>query len=292
MPRSTHCFCNTGRSSFRNDVSDRAASAAAIPPDAEVLLAHSLRCERIELYTRFDEQPNDKQRAAFRDLVRRRAEGMPVAYLVGHREFFSLSFRVTEDVLIPRPETEHLVVAAIDLAKQVEGSAVVCDVGTGSGIIAVCLARQAPECRVTAVDISPAAIAMARENAAAHKVAERIEFLQGDLMTGLPAEPTFDLILSNPPYVADGETDQMAEETRRFEPRVALFAGPNGTEVIERLVPQAAERLKSGGHLLIEVSPMIHDRVREILAADQRLGSLDTIKDLAGHERIVAARRV
>ncbi len=259
--------------------------------DAEVLLAHSLSCERIELYTRFDEQPAEEQRSAFRDLVRRRAEGMPVAYLVGHREFFSLSFRVTEDVLIPRPETEYLVVAAIDLAKQVAGGAAVCDVGTGSGIIAVCLARQIPECRVTAIDISPAALEIARENAAAHKVAERIDFLEGDLLAPLPSEPVLDLILSNPPYVADGEAAQMAPETRRFEPPQALFAGPRGTEVIERLVPQAAQRLRPGGHLLIEISPMIHDRAGEILAADERLERLESIKDLAGHKRVVVARR-
>ncbi|NLS96476.1 MAG: peptide chain release factor N(5)-glutamine methyltransferase [Planctomycetaceae bacterium] len=259
--------------------------------DAEVLLAHSLGCERIELYTRFDEQPADEQRSAFRDFVRRRAEGMPVAYLVGHREFFSLSFRVTEDVLIPRPETEHLVVAAIDLARQVKGPASVCDVGTGSGIIAVCLAHQVPQCRVTAVDISPAAVEIARQNAAAHEVAQRIEFVQGDLLENLPTEPAFDLILSNPPYVADGETDQMAAETRRFEPRQALFAGPKGTEVIERLVPQASERLKPNGHLLLEISPMIHQPVRDILAGDERLDDVQTVKDLAGHERVVVARR-
>lgn len=259
--------------------------------DAEVLLAHSLGCERIELYTCFDEQPGDERRSAFRDLVRRRAEGMPVAYLVGHREFFSLSFRVTEDVLIPRPETEHLVVAAIDLTRQVKGPATVCDVGTGSGIIAVCLARQVPECRVTAVDISPAAIEIARQNAAAHEVAQRVEFLEGNLLEVLPAEPAFDLILSNPPYVADGEADQMAAETRRFEPRQALFAGPKGTEVIERLVPQASERLKPHGHLLLEISPMIHQRVREIIAGDEHLDFAQTVKDLAGHERVVVARR-
>lgn len=259
--------------------------------DAEILLAQSLGCERIELYTRFEEQPGDEARSAFRELVRQRAEGKPVAYLVGYREFFSLSFRVTEDVLIPRPETEHLVVAAIDLAKQVETPAEVCDVGTGSGVIAVCLSHQVAECRVTAVDNSAAAIEIARENASANEVAERIEFRQGDLLTDLPAEATFDLILSNPPYVAEGEADQMAAETRRFEPRQALFAGPKGTEVIERLVPQAAERLKSGGHLLMEISPMIHDRVCEIVAGDERLERLETIKDLAGHERVVVVRR-
>lgn len=259
--------------------------------DSEVLLAHSLGCERIQLYTRFEEQPSEEHRGRFRDLVRRRAEGMPVAYLVGHREFFSLSFRVTEDVLIPRPETEYLVVAAIDLAKRVAGGAAVCDVGTGSGIIAVCLAHQVPECRVTAIDISPAALRIARENAAAHEVAERIELIEGDLLAGLPNEPWLDLVLSNPPYVADGEAAQMSVETRRFEPHQALFAGPRGTEVIERLVPQAAERLKAGGHLLIEVSPMIHDRTAEILAAEQRLERLDSIKDLAGHKRVAVARR-
>jgi release factor glutamine methyltransferase len=260
--------------------------------DAEVLLAESLGCERIELYTRFDEQPGDATRSTFRELVRRRAEGMPVAYLVGHREFFSLSFRVTDDVLIPRPETEHLVVAAIDLAKAVPGSPAVCDVGTGSGIIAVCLARQVPRCRVTAVDISPAALEIARENAAAHDLTERIDFLQSDLLSELPAGKTYDLIVSNPPYVADGEADQMAAETRKYEPREALFAGPKGTETIERLVPQAVQRLRPGGHLLIEISPMIHDRVYEIVAVEERLQLLDTIKDLAGHQRVVAARRL
>lgn len=259
--------------------------------DAEVLLAHSLGCERIQLYTRFDEQPADEPRAVFRNLVRQRAEGMPVAYLVGYREFFSLPFCVTRDVLIPRPETEHLVVAAIDLAKLVNGSPVACDVGTGSGAIAVCLAHQVANCRVTAVDISPAAIAVARENAVANEVADRIEFLEGDLLSALPAEPTFDLILSNPPYVADGEVDRMAPETRRFEPRQALFAGPKGTEVIERLVPQASERLKPGGHLLIEISPMIHDLAHEIVVRAEHLEPLPSIKDLAGHMRVIVARR-
>lgn len=259
--------------------------------DAEVLLAHSLGCERIELYTRFDEQPGDEPRTAFRNLVRQRAEGMPVAYLVGYREFFSLPFRVTKDVLIPRPETEHLVVAAIDFAKQVDDAPIACDVGTGSGAIAVCLAHQVANCRVTGIDISPAAIEIARENAIANEVADRIEFLQGNLMGALPAEPTFDLVLSNPPYVADNEVDRMALETRRFEPREALFAGPKGTEVIERLVPQAVERLKPGGHLLIEISPMIHDLAHEVLVAAEDLEPLPSIKDLAGHKRVIVARR-
>jgi len=259
--------------------------------DAEVLLAESLDCERIDLYTRFDEEPDEAVRAALRDLVRRRAEGAPVAYLVGRREFFSRSFRVTPDVLVPRPETEHLVVAAIDLAKGVAGGAAVCDVGTGSGIIAVCLARQVANCRVTAVDISPAALRIARENTAAHGVEDRIELLESDLLAALPEGRVFDLIVSNPPYVSQSEYDGLPAGIRLFEPRGALVAGPRGTEIIERLLPQAAARLADGGHLLIEVSPMIHDAVCRLIAADSRLLPQTTIKDLAGYPRVVSARK-
>jgi len=259
--------------------------------DAEVLLAQSLDCPRIELYTRFGEEPGEETKAAFRDLVRRRAEGMPVAYLVGHREFFSLDFQVTPDVLIPRPETEDLVVAAIDLAKGAQHNVTVCDVGTGSGIIAVSMAKQLPGCRVTAVDICGKALEVAKANATTHGVCDQIEFLLGDLFAPVPADRTFDLVLSNPPYVADGETNQMAPETLRFEPRGALFAGPQGTEVIERLVAAAPDRLEPGGHLLVEISPMIHDAVRDIVQSSDQLVLGETIKDLAGHHRVVVAQR-
>ncbi len=300
--------------------------------DAEVLLAHAIGCQRIELYTAFDEQPADNTRSTFRDLVRRRAEGTPVAYLVGRREFYSLSFRVTPDVLIPRPETELLVVAALDLAKaegqQRQGdretgrqgdSAAdhdspgfpspleIADVGTGSGVIAVCLAKHLPACRVTAIDISAAALAVAAENAKTHGVADRIEFVESNLFErvgGQGAEvrgqgsgsdrtvnPAFDFIVSNPPYVGQSELERLAPDVRKFEPQMALLAGPRGTEVIERLIPQAAERLRPGGHLLMEVSPMIHDAVRELLDSDGRFELGPTIKDLARLPRVVQAMR-
>ncbi len=151
--------------------------------DAEVLLAKVLGCQRIQLYTAFDNEPSEEVRAAFRELVRRRAEGAPVAYLVGHREFYSLDFRVTPDVLIPRPETELLVIALLDLAKTrpVGGKLTIADVGTGSGIIAVCAAKHLPGCRVTAIDTSPAALEVAKSNAEKHGVLGRIEFIQSDL---------------------------------------------------------------------------------------------------------------
>ena len=281
--------------------------------DAEVLLAEVLGCERIQLYATFEDVPGEQQRGAFRELVRRRAEGTPVAYLVGRREFYSLSFRVTPDVLIPRPETELLVVAVLDLAKGKEGaggrgqgsesasqqstinhqhSAIsLADVGTGSGVIAVCLAKHLPVARVTAIDISPAALAVARENAKQHGVADRIEFVESDLFAAVAADRRFDFVVSNPPYVSAVEMEKLAPDVRKFEPKAALLAGAKGTEVIERLIPQAAERLRPGGHLLMEVSPMIHDAVRALISSDGRFELVPTIKDIARLPRVVQARR-
>ncbi len=267
--------------------------------DAEILLAHARGCKRIELYTSFDSLADETTRETFRELVRRRAEGTPVAYLVGHKEFYSLSFRVTPDVLIPRPETELLVVRLLDLVKQRPAGApgtppapppAIADVGTGSGIIAIAVAKHVPAARITALDISPAALAVARENAAAHGVAERIDFFENDLLAAV-AGGHFDFIVSNPPYVSEAEFAKLAPTVKNFEPRQALVAGPTGTEVIARLAPQAAERLKPGGWLLLEVSPMIEPAVRQILEADSRWQIEPTIKDLAGLPRIVQARR-
>ncbi len=259
--------------------------------DAEVLLAQSLGCRRIELYTSFDRAPDEAVRTAFRALVRRRAEGEPVAYLVGKREFYSLSFQVSPDVLIPRPETELLIVALLDLAKQHAGRPLaVCDVGTGSGILAVCAAKYL-DCRVTAIDVSPAALALAKANAASHGVAERITFVGGDLLEAVPAAACFDFILSNPPYVSTAEFERLPATVRDFEPRTALVAGPQGTEVIARLIPQAADRLVGGGHLLLETSPMVHESVRALVGAEPRLELGPTIKDLARLSRVVQARK-
>lgn len=261
--------------------------------DAEVLLADALGCQRIELYTAFDQEPNEAARAVFRQRVRRRAEGTPVAYLVGRREFYSLSFRVTPDVLIPRPETELLVVTLLDLAKQRPNNSplAVCDVGTGSGILAVCAAKFLPQAAVTATDISNKALTVARQNAADHGQLQRIEFVEGDLLSALPAGRRFDFILCNPPYVSTAEMAQLAPSVRDFEPRSALEAGPTGTEVIARLIPQAVERLLPRGHLLVEVSPMIHDAARALCEAQSQLELRPTIKDLARLPRVLHAVR-
>jgi len=262
--------------------------------DAEVLLAAARGCQRIALYTAFDQPADEPTRERMRDWVRRRAEGTPVAYLVGHREFYSLSFRVTPDVLIPRPETELLVVRLLDLFKNRPAESAgpqIADVGTGSGAIAICAAKHLPAARVTAIDIRPAALAVARANAAEHGVADRIEWFEGDLLAAAPAGRQFDCIASNPPYVSEAEFAKLPRTVQAFEPREALLAGPRGTEVIERLVPQAAQRLAPGGWLLIEVSPMIEPAVQKILAAEPNLEAAATIKDFAGHPRVVQARR-
>ena len=256
--------------------------------DAEVLLASVLGCQRIELYTRFDEVVADEPRAAFRELVKRRGHGEPVAYLTGTKEFFSLSFRVTREVLVPRPETESLVVRSLDLCRGLAGARIV-DVGTGSGAIAVVLARHLPGASITAIDISPQAVAVARENVEAHGVADRVRVLEGDLLSGLPEEETFDLIVSNPPYIREDEFAGLPRDVRDFEPRGALVAGPRGVEPLERLAGMAADRLVTGGWLLVEIGPQRASE--EVLAAAPHLQAASTLPDDAGIPRIVRARR-
>ncbi|MDX1946983.1 MAG: peptide chain release factor N(5)-glutamine methyltransferase [Pirellulaceae bacterium] len=262
--------------------------------DAEVLLAAAKGCERIMLYAAFDQVVADDVRAKFRELVKRRAAGVPVAYLIGHREFYSLKLTVTPDVLIPRPETEFVVIAALDHLKALPASAVpplVADVGTGSGAIALAIAKHAPTCRLTALDISPAALAVAQANAAALGVAEQVEFVTSDLLAALPAEPHYAVIASNPPYIAESELAAMSPQVKDHEPRLALVAGPTGSEVIARLIPQAAERLLPKGLLVLEISPQLAPRVVELIARDSRFEPATVTKDLANLPRVVRAVR-
>ncbi len=261
--------------------------------DAEILLAEARGCQRIELYTAYDELASDEIRIAFRELVRRRSEGTPVAYLVGRREFYSLDFRVTPDVLIPRPETEHLMIAALDRAKQSSfpNGIAIADVGTGSGVIAICLAKNLSKARLTATDISAAALQVAAENVAQHDVAGRVELVESDLLAAVSADHRYDIIASNPPYVRADEMDVLPPDVRDYEPRQALLAGSTGTELIERLTTEAAERLVPGGWLLLEISPTIVVAVEAIFEKDDRFDRHGTIKDLAGLPRVIQAQR-
>ena len=262
--------------------------------DAEVLLAHVRGCPRIKLYTAFDTPVGDAERAVFRELVRRRAAGEPVAYLVGSREFFSLPFAVTGAVLVPRPETEGLVVRAIDLCRGREWPAAeirIADVGTGSGAIAVAIATQLPAARVVATDVSAAALDVARRNVERHGVGDRVELVECDLLDDPRAAGPFDLVVSNPPYVRDDEFATLPRDVRLHEPRTALVAGPTGAEIIRRLAPAAAERLVPGGWLFVEIGPGVQQAAEAAVAAEPRLEPLPTLPDLAGLPRVLQARR-
>jgi release factor glutamine methyltransferase len=262
--------------------------------DAEVLLAHARGCRRIDLYAAFGEPASEETRTAFRELVKRRATGTPVAYLVGHREFYSLDFEVTPDVLIPRPETELLVVALLDRIKQrpsADSGLEIADVGTGSGILAVCAAKYVAKSHVTAIDISPAALVVGRRNAERHGVANCIAFVESNLFSSVPPETQFDYIVSNPPYVSTSEMDQLAPDVRDHEPHLALIAGELGTTVVAPLIEQSVSRLKAGGGLFIEISPMIAADVEKLVREQPMLEVGPTIKDLAGLARVVQATR-
>ncbi len=195
--------------------------------DAEVLLAFALDCRRIELYTRYEEIASEESRKRFRELVRQRVEGCPVAYLVGRKEFYSLQLSVSPAVLIPRPESEFVVLECLRLAKAMTQPRML-DIGTGSGNLAIAVAHQHKGAQVTAVDLSREALVVAADNAARHGVADRIRFLQGDLFTPLSPGETFDFILSNPPYIAEEEFDQLPPGVRSFEPHLALDGGDGG----------------------------------------------------------------
>jgi release factor glutamine methyltransferase len=258
--------------------------------DAEILLAHTLGCQRIELYTRFEEQPAEGHREHYRQLVRRRADGCPVAYLVEHREFYSQPFEVSADVLIPRPETEFVVIEALDQAASMtdRGPLQLADVGTGSGILAICLAQQISNSSVLAIDNSPAALAVAQNNIRRHQLEDRIELAEGDLLAGVDRQ--LDIIVSNPPYVSEAEYEQLDRDVREFEPRQALVAGPSGMEVYQQLVPQAAERLSAGGWLLLETSPMLAEQLQQLLSDHGAFEEIRLTRDLANLPRVVAGR--
>jgi release factor glutamine methyltransferase len=257
--------------------------------DAEVLLAHALGCKRIELYTRSEEEASEAVRAKFRDQVKRRVEGCPVAYLVGTKEFYLLPFAVTPAVLVPRPATETLVMAALERIKPSAAPRVL-DVGTGSGCVAVSVAQRHKAARVIAVDVSPDALDVARGNAAKHGVADRVEFRLGDVFEAAGDGP-FELIVSNPPYIPSGDIAGLAPEVRGHEPRVALDGGPDGLTVIDRLIAGAAGRLAPGGWLLFEIGASQEGEVIRRVRGTAGLHFEKVEHDGDGIPRVVIARR-
>jgi release factor glutamine methyltransferase len=259
--------------------------------DAQVLLASVLKCKKIDLIVRYNEEPGESERTRFRELIQRRVAGWPVAYLVGSRDFYLLSFDVSPAVLIPRPETELLVLEGLAHLKPL-GSPRVLDLGSGSGCIAISIAHEKKDAVITAVDVSPDALNVAKQNAVKNGVSERITFLQGDLFAPVDPEQAFDLVVSNPPYIAQTEFAELAPDVRDHEPRVALDGGLDGLLFYRRIATQVARYLKSGGRLLLEIGYTQEAAVREIVAAQAELQVGPTIKDLGGHPRVVTARRI
>lgn len=261
---------------------------------AEILLAHAMGCQRIALFTRYESVPDAATLDRFRENVKQAASGKPIAYLTGHKEFFALAFEVTPDVLIPRPETELLVERAITLAKQHAGGADqpprILDLGTGSGCIAVSLAKNLPAARLFASDLSAAALAVAQRNAAKHGVAERIDFREGDLLQPWRDADSFDIIVSNPPYIGLREAPSLPSNVRDHEPHAALFAGDDGLAVLRRIVDDGPGFLAPGGQLLTEIAYNQSRAARQLLA-DAGWSDIVTYKDGLSHERVVHARK-
>lgn len=256
--------------------------------DSEVLLAHVLDWQRVQLYTHYEQEVGERARGAFRDLLRRRAEGAPVAYLVGRKEFYSLPLEVSPDVLIPRPESEFTVVEFLEMARSMNQPRAV-DVGTGSGCLAIACAHQHPSVRFVAIDCSADALELARKNAGRHGVADRIDFRLGDLLEPVAEEPPFDVIVSNPPYIPTDVIPTLEPGVRDHEPHTALDGGPDGLSVVSRLIEQSLPLLSPGGHLILEIGTAQENPVRELIKAHLELRVAPTIYDLHKHPRVIRA---
>ncbi|MGH9602019.1 MAG: peptide chain release factor N(5)-glutamine methyltransferase [Terriglobales bacterium] len=258
--------------------------------NAEVLLMFVLACDRAYLYAHPEREVTAAELARYDEALAERARGRPSQYITGHQEFWGLDLIVSPAVLIPRPETEHVVETVLELVRDAAPSAQlrIVDVGTGSGCIALALAKELPRAEVHALDISAAALEIARANAARLELGGRIAFQQSDLLTALPPEAQLDFVVSNPPYVGEAEPEKVQREVREFEPRVAVFAGEKGLEVYQRLIPQAKERLKPGGWLVMEIGYSIEEAVRALLDG---WSEVRVTHDLQGIPRVVAARK-
>jgi release factor glutamine methyltransferase len=254
---------------------------------AEALMIFVLGCERAFLFAHPEQELTSEQRSRFEDAVAQRASGKPLQYITGKQEFWGLEFMVSPDVLIPRPETEHLVSAALEKAAALNLDQVrIIDVGTGSGCVALALASELPEAVIEAVDISATALQVAKANARRLDFAARVNFFASDLLASARGE--YDLVVSNPPYVGRREADKVQREVREHEPEVAVFGGEQGLDIYRRLIPQAWGKLKPGGWLLMEIGFSIEQPVRGLLGQWNEVSSMP---DLQGIPRVVCARK-
>lgn len=272
---------------FTTALSHGSARLASIPTgrrDAELLLLRATGRNRAFLLTHPDAELTSEQQATYEQWLDRRARHEPVQYILGEQEFYGLALRVTPDVLIPRPETEHLVEATLSRVSR-NSALKIADIGTGSGAIAIAIAHSLPLASLTALELSPTALAVAQQNAERHSVASRIRFLQSDLLAAVQGE-TFDLIVSNPPYIAEDEV--LEEQVSSYEPHDALFAGPTGLDIYRRLIPNAWQALNPGGWLLMEIGHNQREAVAGLLAT---WSEVEFVPDLQQIPRVACARR-
>lgn len=258
--------------------------------EAEVLLAHARKCPRIQLYTAYDDPLPEADRSRMREMVQRRAASEPVAYIVGHREFFSLDFEVNPNVLIPRPETETLVVEVLERIKSLSQPRIL-EIGTGSGCIAIALAANHAGVVVTATDVSQAAVDVANANVRRHDVEDRVSVVQGDLYSGAPEGVRFDVIVSNPPYVRLDEIEQLDPDVRLHEPHLGLAGGNDGMDVLRRIIDQSPAFLADHGWLAVECGREQTALLRERIDSLPEFVESEAVNDSSGNPRVVIARR-
>lgn len=259
--------------------------------EAGSLLEYVIVCDRTFIITHAEHLISEEQLEKFRECVSRRAKGEPLQYITGHQAFYGLDFEVTKDVLIPRPETELLVEATLSLARDSHTAPLICDVGTGSGCVAVALLRELPGAQVIGIDISEAAIRVAERNAALHSVNERVTFLVSDCLSALSAHKAgFDFVVSNPPYVNGSAMDGLQREVRDHEPRMALTPGSDGLSVIKRLLSESLDVLKPGGYLLMEIGFDQGSAVQSLANGDV-WDLVDIHQDLQSIPRVVALQK-
>ena len=274
---------------------DRLSAAQVGSPrmNAELLAMFTLGCDRAFLFAHPERELTTEEQARLEDSLSQRARGVPAQYITGHQEFWGMDFIVSPAVLIPRPETEHVIETVLQLANENNGGRApgipihIVDVGTGSGCIALALAKEFPYAEIHATDISSSALEVAHANAARHQFESRVRFRQTDLLHGIDPG-SFDFVVSNPPYVGESEADEVQLEVRKFEPRNAVFAGPTGLEVIERLIPQARATLRPGGWLVIEISRSIVEGVKRLFGEWQQV---QITNDLQGIPRVAFAQK-
>jgi release factor glutamine methyltransferase len=259
--------------------------------NAELLLMFVLARERAYLFAHPERELSSEEQYRYDQVIRERARGCPTQYITGHQEFWGLDLLVSPAVLIPRPETEHVVETVLELVKQFDPEPPrklrLVDVGTGTGCIALALASELPQADVHACDISEEALEMARINAARLRLDQRVHFRKSDLLAAFPRD-TFDFVVSNPPYVGDSEADKVQRQVREFEPRIAVFSGHEGLDIYRRLIPQAREVLKPGGWFVAEIGFSAEAKVKELLVG---WADIQVTADLQGIPRVIAARR-